>query len=162
MSTLALFVQAHGQARIHEVTVADPVTMAELETALAAAGIPLTADTALFIDESEEPVSPAGFAAGSLAHGARLHLSRCRRVEVTVHFLERTLKQMFSPGARVRAVKAWAVKELGLDHKDAAEHVLQRCGTSDRPASDTPLHTLLDGPGCQLCFDLVPEKRVEG
>jgi hypothetical protein len=61
----------------------------------------------------------------------------------------------------VRAVKVWSVKQFGLDHKDAAEHVLQRCGSTDRPPSDTPLHTLLEGD-CALCFDLVPEKRVEG
>jgi hypothetical protein len=58
-------------------------------------------------------------------------------------------------------VKAWAVREFHLDHKDAAEHVLQLCESAERPSGDTPLHTLLHG-GCALCFNLVPEKRVEG
>jgi hypothetical protein len=49
-----------------------------------------------------------------------------------------------------------------MDPKDAAEHVLQLCNSTDRPPSDTPLHQLVHGPHCALCFDLVPEKRVEG
>ena len=66
------------------------------------------------------------------------------------------------PGARVRAVKEWAVRKFKMDPKDAADHVLQVCKSTARPASDTPLHQLLHGHDCALCFDLVPEKRVEG
>jgi hypothetical protein len=40
--------------------------------------------------------------------------------------------------------------------------VLQICNSADRPPSDTPLHQLVHGHDCSLCFDLVPEKRVEG
>jgi hypothetical protein len=49
-----------------------------------------------------------------------------------------------------------------LSPKDAAEHVLQLCNSTERPPSDTPLHQLVQGHACELCFDLVPEKRVEG
>jgi hypothetical protein len=59
-------------------------------------------------------------------------------------------------------VKAWAAQTFKLSAKDAAEHVLQLCNSTDRPPSDTPLHQLVHGHGCELCFDLVPEKRVEG
>jgi hypothetical protein len=94
--------------------------------------------------------------------GERIHVAHCRRIETTVNYLQLSETKGFSPGARVHTVKHWAVEKFGLDRKDAAEHVLQLCGTSTRPTSDTPLHTLVKGPGCALCFDLVPEHRVEG
>jgi hypothetical protein len=68
----------------------------------------------------------------------------------------------FVPGACVRAVKEFAVHKFGLIPKDAAEHVLQICGSTNCPATDTPLNEFLSKHECALCFDLVPEKRVEG
>jgi hypothetical protein len=163
MATLTLFIQIQGDPQVGELSVPETVTASGLYSALTAAGITVDADKLLFVDDAEAPVSrdddvrPVG-----LVNGARVHVTRCHRIQVTVHYLERTLERGFAPGARVRTVKAWAVKEWTLDHKDAAEHVLQLCNSKERPASDTPLHTLVTGPTCALCFDLVPEKRVEG
>jgi hypothetical protein len=89
-------------------------------------------------------------------------VSRCKRILTTVHYLDRTETHDFMPGARVRTVKAHAVEVFQLSPKDAAEHVLQVCNSSERPPRDTPLHTLADHQTCAVCFDLVPEKRVEG
>ena len=89
-------------------------------------------------------------------------MTRCRRIKTTVHFLDKTAEHEFAPGARVRAVKEWAVQTFKQSPKDAAEHVLQLCHSTERPSSDTPLHQLVQGHACDLCFDLVPEKRVEG
>lgn len=137
--------------------------MSELHDALAASGITVGAETFIFIDEAEnheqgerhEPIH-------GLKHGCRIHVSRCKRVKATVNFLDKTETHEFPPGARVLAVKERAVQKFRMDPKDAAEHVLQLCRSTERPSSDTPLHQLTDGHGCDVCFDLVPEKRVEG
>src|SRR6185437_1904505 len=113
-------------------------------------------------DEAEEHLQrDADRTISGIRHGTRVHISRCRKVRVSVHYLNRTVERDFAPGVRVRSVKTWAVEEFRLDHKDAAEHVLQICEAADRPPTDTPLHVLVHG-GCSLCFDLVPEKRIEG
>ena len=163
MPQSVLFVQVHGDARIIEVLVADTVTAAELREALSHGGVPMTPELFIFVDEAEEHVDDEGQqAVPGLKHGARVHVARCRRVKTTVHFLEKTIERSFQPGARVRTVKAWATRELHLDHKDAAEHVLQLCNSNERPATDTALHTLVRGSDCSVCFDFVPEKRIEG
>ena len=59
-------------------------------------------------------------------------------------------------------MKERAVHKFELSPKDAAEHVLQLCQSTDRPASDTPLFQLAGDHGCAVCFDLVPDTRVEG
>ena len=163
MATITVFVQVEGERRVRDIALNADVTEQGLCEALAAAGIPLDSAAQVFINEAEEAIvgdgrdHPRG-----LGDGARVHVARCHRILTTVHYLDKTLERAFAPGARVKAVKTWAVKELALDHKDAHEHVLELCGTTERPAADTALHTLLKAPGCTLCFNLVPEKRVEG
>lgn len=162
MPKIPVFIHVHGRPGIIEVEVPEMVTVGDLHEVLKASGIP-TDDTMMFIDESEEPeIRPDHEHLKHVKHGSRIHICRCKRIKTTVHFAHRTLQHEFAPGTRVCAVKAWAVHKLEMDPRDAAEHILQLCGTADRPSSDTPLIQLVHGHGCEVCFDLVPDKRVEG
>jgi hypothetical protein len=163
MSKPIIFIQVQGRPGILEAEVPEAATLGELHEALAAVGAPVDAGTFVFIDESENhEQGEHGQRVERLKRGSRVHLSHCRRIKTTVHYLDKTAERDFPPGARVRAVKDWAVRTFTLSPKDAAEHVLQICNSMKRPSSDTPLHELVQGLGCALCFDLVPEKRVEG
>jgi len=162
MTKHIIFVQVQERPGIIEAEVSESATHGDLRKAIEAAGIMLDSDMCIFIDEAEEPLQGDHSQAAGLKRGVRVHLSRCKRIKATVHYLERTVEGEFAPGARVRAVKAWAVHTFKLNPKDVAEHVLQICKSTKRPAADTPLHELVEGRTCSLCFDLVPEKRVEG
>jgi hypothetical protein len=163
MSKILVFIQVHGRPGILEAELSETAILGELHEALKAAGIPTDAETFIFIDEADEHLHRRhDEPIGSLKHGARVHVTRCRRIKTTVHFLDKTAEHAFAPGARVRAVKEWAAHVFKLSPEDAAEHVLQLCNSTERPPSDTPLHQLVPGHACELCFDLVPEKRFEG
>jgi hypothetical protein len=163
MNNVVIFIQAHGRPDIVEAEIAVATTLGELRNVLAASGIAVDTETVIFIDDAEEPLKGEHHhPVHGLKQGSRIHVGRCRRIAVTVHFLDKIEEHPFSPGARMRAVKEWAVRKFKMDPKDAAEHVLQLCSSTGRPSSDTPLHQLLHGHDCNLCFDLVPEKRVEG
>jgi len=163
MSKTLMFIQAHGRPGILEAELSEAARLGELHDALTAAGLTVDAETFIFIDEAEEHLHGQRHdPVPGLKHGARVHVTRCRRIKTTVHFLDKTAEHAFAPGARVRAVKEWAAHTFKLSPKDAAEHVLQLCHSTERPSSDTPLHQLVQGHACDLCFDLVPEKRVEG
>jgi hypothetical protein len=93
----------------------------------------------------------------------RLHLSRCRHVEVSARFNGEGAKRRFPPGATIGRVRHWAARRaFGLSPRDAAEHVLQIQGTQKRPDRDIHIGTLTAGTTCSVAFDLVPRKRVEG
>ncbi len=93
----------------------------------------------------------------------RLHVSRCRHVEVSVRFNGEHVKRRFPPGATIGRVHHWAARRaFGLSPRDAAEHVLQIQGTQKRPDRDVHIGTLTSGTTCSIAFDLVPRKRVEG
>jgi len=163
MSKFSLFVQIQGDNRVVEVAVDEKVSEAGLYKALTDAGISIGSDQFLFIDEAEEQLSRDGKnPVSALKQGARVHLVRCRRVKTTVNYLERAIHRDFAPGTRVRTVKKWAMHEFELEKKDIAEHVLQICNSKERPSSDTPLYALVKNADCSVCFDLVPEIRVEG
>jgi hypothetical protein len=161
MSNIIVFLQQHGSAEVEELEIAISATVAELLAASKAEGV--REQALIFVDEGEEPVGKEVHVEHSGAkQGSRVHVSRCRHVEVTVHYQEKTEAHRFPPGAKVHRVKQWAVHKFRLAETDATEHVLQICGGTERPAGDTPLHTLLKPDTCALCFDLVPEKRIEG
>jgi hypothetical protein len=163
MSKIGIFIQVHGKPSLLEAELGEAATLGELHDALTALGLTIDAETFIFVDEAEHHEhGPRHERAHRLKHGSRVHVSRCKQIATTVHYLDKAATHGFPPGARVKAVKAWAVATFKLSPKDAAEHVLQLCKSDQRPASDTPLHQLVHGHGCALCFDLVPEKRVEG
>jgi len=93
----------------------------------------------------------------------KLHVSRCRHVEVSVRFNGEEARRRFSPSATVGRVHHWAARRaFGLSPRDAAEHVLQVRGSHQRPDRDVHVGTLASGAACLVEFDLVPRKRVEG
>ncbi len=113
-------------------------------------------------DQDEEILLDAKLIEVGIRHRHRVHFHRCRRVEVSVNFNGLTKAQAFSPSATIGKIKRWADDEFGLKGVDATEHALQICGTSTRPDLDVHVGSLVKHPHCQICFDLVPKKRVEG
>ena len=81
-----------------------------------------------------------------------------------VHYNGRNLSESFGPGVPMHRVKEWAVgnKGFNLNPVDAAEHVLQLTGTSDRPDEDVHIGSLVGTTSCGVEFDLVAKVRVEG
>ena len=117
---------------------------------------------ALTEDRDEEIVLDAKLIEVGIDHRHRVHFHRCRRVEVSVNFSGATKKQSFSPSATIAKIKRWADDEFRLKGVDATEHALQICGTNKRPDLDVHVGSLVQHPHCEICFDLVPKKRVEG
>ena len=86
------------------------------------------------------------------------------RPDASFDQIQEALKPLWKyAGARSLADGANSVyeEEPGIRFEQK-EHVLQICNSKERPSSDTPLAALAHGCGCNVCFDLVPEKRVEG
>lgn len=161
--TTVIFIQEHGRPGIIEAALKEEATIGDLHDLLVASSVAVDDETFIFIDEDGEHIhGERHHPLTGIKRGCRIHVSRCNRIKATVHFLGKTEEHEFPPGARVRAVKAQAVHTFQIAPKDAAEHVLQICGSTERPSSDTPLHQLIEGHRCDICFDLVPEKRVEG
>lgn len=122
------------------------------------------ADALLFLEDGDAPLDET-VAVGAVAGpaGAKVHLHRCRRVEVAVTFADETVTRPFGPGATVASVKRWAAQRtFGMTEEEAGEHLLQIVGTHDRPAPGTHIGALAGCPSCWIAFDLVPDERVNG
>jgi len=163
MSKTVVFIQVQGKPGITEVELSTPVMVGDIHDALKQLGVEIDEDMAIFVDESDRHEREDRKAeVENLKRGCRIHITRCKKIEVTVHFLNKTIERAFPPGARVRTVKQWAVREFKINPTDAGEHILQLCNSTKQPPTDTPLAELVQDRSCDVCFDLVPEKRVEG
>ncbi|MXZ23473.1 MAG: hypothetical protein F4Y80_01180 [Caldilineaceae bacterium SB0665_bin_21] len=99
-----------------------------------------------------------------LASRSRIHIHRCKEVEVTVNYNRDQTKGLFPPSATVDWVKEWAVgkDQYAMSPVDAAEHVLKVCNSGDQPDGEVHIGTLVKFPDGTVCFDLVPKQRIEG
>jgi hypothetical protein len=118
----------------------------------------------VFVEDKDVPLHPdAPLPVGEPGKPARLHVHRCHSIAVAVTFNGEVKEHRFGPGITVETAKRWAaIKGFGMTPADAAEHVLQLAGSTIRPEPDTHIGSLVSGAACQLRFDLVPLKRVEG
>jgi len=164
MSELILIVQTHGQVEGgSEAILKEDPCIGDLHDALLALGHAIEQETLIFIDEIEDPLPrERHHPIPHIHHGSRIHVGHLYTIHTTVHFLGKSFDNNFPPGTRVASVKHWAATRFGMKPRDAAEHVLQLCGSPQRPSPDTAIHELVHGHDHKLCFDLVPEKRVEG
>jgi hypothetical protein len=163
---IELFLQGEGIPDIRLIKVDSASTVKELiEQVKAESTILQTSNEkiALFLEDSDKELKlDATLNDIGIHHCKRIHCHRCRKIEVKVNFNGVSKIDGFSPATTVAKVKAWADDLFGLKGKDATEHVLQLCGTNVRPNEDTHIGSLVSFPKCELCFDLVPKKRVEG
>jgi hypothetical protein len=118
----------------------------------------------IFLEDEEDPVEPKRkIAPSEPGRPHRVHVHRCRRIEVETSFNGESKAMSFAPGVTVGTAKRRIAQQLfGMDPKDAAEHVLQLAGNSERPEPDTHLGALVSEGQCRIAFDLVPLTRVEG
>jgi hypothetical protein len=173
MARLQIFVQGDGKREIRMLELPAHATVRELVEAAQAHGV-VSQDgdghgdghtVAVYTEDGDAALpADATLEAVGLGNHSSVHLSRCTRVAVMVHYNGRNLSESFGPGVPMHRVKEWAVgnKGFNLNPVDAAEHVLQLTGTSDRPDEDVHIGSLVGTTSCGVEFDLVAKVRVEG
>jgi hypothetical protein len=163
MGMIDVFYQGEGLGEVQHLQVEAESNFGLLETRIREKH-GFTYEAFLFLENEEEVVEKlvciSEHARGS---SIKVHLHRCRHVEVTVGFNADVAERRFSPAATVAKVKRWAAEDkFGMTPEEAGEHVLQIAGTHNRPAPGIHIGALTDGRVCGLAFDLVPDERVNG
>ena len=164
---IELFIQGEGIPKITLVKVHPKYTVADIIKMACEHGLstPEGSEVFVFVENTDVPLDlDAKIDKVGLTPRIRVHIHRCRRVEVTVNYNEKQLKGFFSPSATIDRVKKWAVGKDGVDMSsvDATEHLLQVCHSNDRPDEDVHIGTLVKVSDGAICFDLVAKQRVEG
>ncbi|MFZ5610270.1 MAG: hypothetical protein ACOY99_11760 [Pseudomonadota bacterium] len=163
MKSIDLFYQGEGVGEIEHIELEPDATFAVLKARLVEKHkVPF--DALLFIEDEDEPIDEGVHLKDrATAKGLKVHIHRCRHVEVTVTFNGETVERRFPPSTTVARVKRWAAEtKFEMSEEEAGEHVLQIAGTHDRPAAGTHIGALTNGKVCALAFDLVPDERING
>lgn len=98
-----------------------------------------------------------------LEHGKhhRIHICRCKKVEVGVIFNGVTKTHPFPPGTTLRKVIEWARDKFGVDKK---EKLVLRLGSTESEPLDPDSHvgSYVHHPHCEVTFYLTPKIKIEG
>jgi hypothetical protein len=163
MKLIDLYYQGEGFGEIKHLEIEPDATFAVLKSRLSELhGV--APDVSIFLEDENAPIGDDIPLKEHASHkGLKVHIHRCRHVEVTVTFNGVTVERQFSPSSTVARVKRWAAeRKFGMSEEDAGEHVLQIAGTHDRPVPNTHIGSLTDGKVCGVAFDLVANERVNG
>ncbi len=119
MQDIEIFVQGEGRPTISLIRVKQDATIEELVVAAIAQGAyhVTNGDQCLVsLEEADEPFTPGvTLTSAGIHHRSRVHLHRCRKIEVTVSFNGQDKSRAFSPAATIARVTKWAVGKRGFD-----------------------------------------------
>jgi hypothetical protein len=170
MPTVRIYVQSEHFPDIRLIEIDDSASVADLRKAamkLLPAGTDVS-DIELSVEDDEDDDDGHPHARRAQVkdlvkeHGVRVHLHRCKRIEVSVRFGAEEVHHKFPPATTVGRVRQWAGHKLGMQPSDIAEHVLQIAGSNEQPDVDIHIGTLTKPPNCSAAFDLVPAHRING
>jgi len=162
MNPISIFYQGEGIREIEHVEAGAEDTFGAVKARLCQKH-GLAPEAALFLEDAEEPLDEAARVRDRACHtGVKIHLHRCRLIQVTVTFNGESVNQTFTPGTTVARVKFWAATKFGMSPEEAGEHVLQIAGTHDRPRPGTHIGALVSCQTCSIAFALVPDERING
>ncbi len=163
---IRVYIQSEFFSDIKFVEISDEATVAELKHAVQALLRPGTdaSDLTLSVEDDDDDAHGHATHVKHLKkeHGVRLHLHRCKKVEVQVRFGVEVVHHTFRPATTVGRVRLWAGEKFGMAPGDIAEHVRQIAGTTDQPDVDIHIGTLAKCPQYTVIFDLVPAHRING
>lgn len=161
-----VYIQSEYFPDIKFVEVNDEATVTELKHAALALLPPGTdtSDLTLSVEDDDDDAHGHSTHVKHLKkeHGVRVHIHRCKQVEVKVRFGAEVVHRKFRPATTVGRVRLWAGEKFGMAPGDIAEHVLQIAGTTEQPDVDIHIGTLTKCPQCEVTFDLVPAHRING
>jgi acetylornithine deacetylase/succinyl-diaminopimelate desuccinylase-like protein len=163
MTTIDIFYQGEGVQEIEHIEFGADGSFGALKAILAERH-GFETDLLIFLEDTDEPIDEIILVREHVGpSGVKVHVHRCRHIEVATTFNGETVHHKFAPAATIARVKRWAAEhKFGMTAEEASEHVLQISGSHNRPAPGTHLGALPHSTKCQLAFDLVPDERVNG
>ena len=122
------------------------------------------AEATLWIEDSTDPLEgESTLADAGVTERRHVHISPCRRIEVTVRYGGDSKKRRFPPSTTIARVFEWATGKRGfaLTATERAKHTLGICDTLTQPDKSEHIGSITDHR-CSVCLDLAPKERFEG
>lgn len=159
-----VYVQSEFLSDVKLVEINDDTTIEDLKKACLSV-LPPEAhadDLNLFVEDEIEESDATHVKHLKKPHGVRVHLHRCKKIDVAVRLSGQVTSHKFQPATTIGHIRQWAGHKLGMQPNDIAEHVLQLAGSTTQPDIDVHIGSLAKCPTCSVEFDLVPAHRING
>ena len=163
MNVVEVFYQCESTDDIDHIEVDATITFGEIKTLLVEKHS-LAPEVHLFPEDGDEPADEEALISEFVTSvGLKLHLSRCRKVKVCVHYNGQTAEREFAPSATISTVHQWATEDnFGIPKVDASELKLQLMGANKRPPANRHIGVFAKCPDCAVEFDLVTDEKIQG
>ncbi len=159
--TIEIYLHIAGREDPQLVEVASDGSVADL-LALADA---VDADAKLRLQDTTDALDmESSLAEAGIGHRCHVHLGSCDSVKVQVRYHTKPIVREFSPGARIRAVFAWAAGPKGFELAETQipKHGLMVPRSDHILDPDVHVGSLASDARCAVVLDLVPKERFEG
>ena len=123
------------------------------------------ANAQLWLQDTTDPLDMASsLAEAGIGHRCHVHLGCCDSVKVQVRYHTKPIVREFGPGARIRAVFAWATGPKGFElaESQVPKHGLMVPKSDHILDPDVHVGSLASRARCVVVLDLVPKERFEG
>ena len=130
MSKIQLFLQFEGSRGVELIQLDSEASVADVLEAAVKLGFPEKhrADAHVFGSDDETPLKPdVALSKQGICDKHRVHVHRCRKVEVTLHFNELTEVMQFPTANTVDHVKKRFVHAIGMSPVDALGVLHKTC-----------------------------------
>ena len=125
----------------------------------------VAANAKLWLQDTTDPLDmESSLAEAGIGHRGHVHLGCCDSVKVQVRYHTKPIVREFSPGARIRAVFAWAAGPKGFELAETQipKHGLVVPRSDHILDPDVHVGSLASDARCAVVLDLVPKERFEG
>ena len=159
--TLEIYLHIAGSEDPQLVEVASDGRVADL----LAAAEPADAEAKLWLQDTADPLDMGNsLAEAGIGHRCHVHLGCCDSIKVQVRYHTKPIVREFSPGARIRAVFAWATGPKGFELAETQipKHGLMVPRSDHILDPDVHVGSLASRARCAAVLDLVPKERFEG
>lgn len=173
--SIELFIHSEGEREPRVVVVDDDRPLAQV---LEDIGLVSDDEWHVFVGEPTDLIETSPGEEGESSHAAvdlaipardagqggfgHVHCHRCRRIRVTVQYRSKHHRWHASPATTIETLLEWAKRVFGLVGSDAEGLALRLCGEHANLSGLEHVGELTRPPECSLCFDLVPDPKMQG
>jgi hypothetical protein len=163
-SSITLFFQGEGLIGFEEVTIdQDSAGQVLLERIIAVRALP--GDSwALFVEDEDEAVDlNVSLRERGIKHRHRMHVHRCRKIDVRAEYNNENRDHSFSPGTTVGKVKDYFIDKFKIDPMEAHKLALWYGEPPQIAEDDDHIGKFANSKSnCAVTMQLAPKVRPQG
>lgn len=163
MDTITLFYQGEGVTAFEDISVSDDATVEVVIARLKEKHGWSGDDWFLFVEDEDSELDLAVILREhQIKHRHRVHVHRCKHIQVTVTYNNESKQHAVSPSTTVGKIKEYFIKLFTIDPVEAPKFALWYGEPAQIAGDEDHIGKFASHNGCSVSMDLAPKTRPQG